>query len=136
MMRVIRRGAFGCRARERGAAAVEFAIVFPLLVLFTLGLIGFGRLIWTQATLDYAVQAAARCYALGHGIALATCQTAAQAQQYATVKAPGLSLAISVFTVTMQPCGAQVTASLPFRFLVPALLPYSQTLHANACFPI
>jgi len=117
---------------ERGAAAIEFAIILPILLLCVLGLIELGRAIWTQATLDYAVQAAARCAAVDR----LTCGTAAHTQQYATTKAPGLSLPASVFTVTTPPCGVQVAASLAFDFLVPALLPYSQTLSATACFPV
>ena len=91
----------------------------------------FARAIWTQATLNYAVQAAARCAAVD----LLACGTAAQTQQYAVAQAPGLSLPTSDFTVTTQSCGVQVTASLPYAFLVPALLPYSPTLSASACFP-
>jgi len=117
--------------RERGAAAVEFALVLPILLLCVLGLIEFGRAIWTQATLNYAVQAAARCAAVD----LLTCGTAAQTQQYAVTQAPGLSLPASDFAVTTHTCGVQVTASLPYAFLVPALLPYSPTLSASACFP-
>jgi len=125
-----RRPFWGC-AHERGAAAVEFAIILPILLLCVLGLIEFACAIWTQATLNYAVQAAARCAAVD----LLTCGTAALTQQYAVSKAPGLSLPASDFTVTTQACGIQVAASLTFDFLVPALLPYSQTLRASACFP-
>jgi Flp pilus assembly protein TadG len=122
------------RSRERGAAAIEFAIILPVLLLCVLGLIEFGRAIWTQATLDHAVQAAARCAAVDP----LTCGTVAQIQQYATAKAPGLTLPASTFTVTTPrpACGVQVTASLAFDFLVPELLPYSQTLNARACFPV
>jgi len=38
--------------------------------------------------------------------------------------------------VTNPACGVQVAASLAFDFLVPELLPYSQTLNARACFPV
>jgi Flp pilus assembly protein TadG len=120
------------RSGERGAAAVEFAMVLPILLLCVLGLIEFARAIWTQATLDYAVQAAARCAAVD----TITCGTTAQTQQYAVTKAPGLALPAATFMVTTQACGAQVTASLAFDFLVPALLPYSATLSAHACFPV
>jgi Flp pilus assembly protein TadG len=120
------------RSRERGAAVVEFAIILPILLLCVLGLIEFARAIWTQATLDHAVQAAARCAAVDP----LTCGTVAQTQQYATTKAPGLSLPASTFTVTNPACGVQVAASLAFDFLVPELLPYSQTLNARACFPV
>lgn len=120
------------RSRQRGTAVIEFAIILPILLLCVLGLIEFGRAIWTQATLDYAVQAAARCAAVDP----LTCGTAAQTQQYATTKAPGLSLPASAFTVTNPACGVEVAASLAFDFLVPELLPYSQTFNARACFPI
>jgi Flp pilus assembly protein TadG len=117
---------------EQGAAAIECALILPILLLCVLGLIEFGRAIWTQATLDYAVQAAARCAAVDP----LTCGTAAQTQQYATTKTPGLSLPASIFAVTTPSCGVQVTASLTFDFLIPDLLPYAQTLSATACFPV
>jgi len=40
------------------------AILFPVVLLFIYGLSEFARAIWIQATLDYAVQAAARCAAV------------------------------------------------------------------------
>lgn len=119
----------------RGAAAVEFAIVAPVLLLFVLGLMEFARVIWTQAALDYAVQAAARCAAVD----ALTCPLSnpAQVLTYAAGRAPGLSFAdpAASFAVSAQACGVQVTASLPFDFLLSTLLPYSQTLSATACFP-
>jgi Flp pilus assembly protein TadG len=118
---------------ERGAAVVEFAIILPILLLCVLGLIEFARVIWTQTTLDYAVQAAARCAAIDS----VTCGTDVAIQNYAASKAPGLSFSdpTSTFGVTRPLCGVQVTASLPFDFLLPGLLPYSQTLSARACYP-
>ncbi len=48
-----------CKLKERGVAAVEFAIVISLLVLITGGIIEFGRVMWyldalTKATRDGA----------------------------------------------------------------------------------
>jgi Flp pilus assembly protein TadG len=122
---------------ERGTAAVEFALILPILLVCILGLIEFARAIWTQATLDYVVEAAARCAAVD----TVTCGTAPNVQNYAAARAPGLSFLDpgSTFTVSwppQSPCGALVTASLQFDFLVPALLPYSARLSAHACFPV
>lgn len=128
MRRPLWRGCCG----EGGAAVVEFAIVLPVLLLCVLGLIEFGRAIWTQAALAYAVEAAARCAAIDK----LTCGNAAQTQQYAAAHTPGLTLPATTFSLTTPACGAQVSASLPFDFLLPALLPYSQTLTAQACFPL
>jgi Flp pilus assembly protein TadG len=116
--------------------------VLPILLLIVLGLIEAGRAIWTQSTLDYAVQAAARCYALGAicspSQAELVCDNSANTQQCAATKAPGLSFPdpASTFNATTPPCGKQVTASLQFDWLVPEILPYSTTLSASACFPI
>jgi Flp pilus assembly protein TadG len=128
------RRAFCGGSRDSGVAAVEFAMVLPIVLLCVIGLIEFARAIWTQATLDYAVEAAARCAAVDTN----TCGTDVNIQNYAAAKAAGLSFAnpASTFGVTRPSCGVQVTATLPFAFLVPALLPYSPTLSAFACFPV
>ena len=45
------------RGRDaRGATIVEFAIVLPLLIMLVFGVIDFGRLAFTQITLNDAVQ--------------------------------------------------------------------------------
>ncbi len=137
------RRSFCRRCRERGAATVEFAIIFPILLLLVLGLIEVGRAIWTQTTLDYAVQAAARCAAVSPNL----CR---DVPSYAARKAFGLNFndPASVFVVSSGSCsvdangiptGAQVTASLPFDWLVPAFFPnppFPERLRARACFPV
>ncbi len=47
------------RARN-GNSAVEFALVLPLFLLLTFGVLDFGRLFWTQETLSYALREAGR----------------------------------------------------------------------------
>ena len=53
------------RRQERGAAAVEFALIVPILLLFVLGIIDFGRLYYTQINLTQAAREGARLEALG-----------------------------------------------------------------------
>jgi Flp pilus assembly protein TadG len=48
------------RRRSRGQALVEFAIVFPIIALITLGLLDLGRAIYTYNTLAQSARQAAR----------------------------------------------------------------------------
>ena len=49
---------------ERGAAAVEFALVLPLLVLLIAGIAEFGRLYYLQTTISGAAREGVRAMAL------------------------------------------------------------------------
>ena len=123
---------------ECGTAAIEYAIVLPVLLLLLLGIIDFGRLFWTYTTLHRASDAAARCAA----IQAAGCTTIGDTQNYAVAQAFGLVIDASAFAVTDQGCGVQVVATYNFGFVVPWLdvvsssgTRGSMTLTATACYP-
>lgn len=59
------RRARGNSSRERGAAAVEFALVFPLVIILLITVIEFSRLWNVQATINSAAAVGAR-YAAVH----------------------------------------------------------------------
>lgn len=54
---------------ERGAAAVEFALVVPVLLLLLMGIIEFSKAFHTQSTLSAAAREGARVMALGNNAA-------------------------------------------------------------------
>lgn len=118
------------RKSDRGTAAIEFALVLPVLLLFTLGLIDVGRLLWTQTTLDRAVLAAARCAAIN----ATTCGTTAHIQSYAVTQAYGLSITSSAFTVTSGTGHICVSASRTYHLIIP-WAGDTLNLSANACYP-
>jgi Flp pilus assembly protein TadG len=64
MARPVRRGSVNS---DRGAAAVEFALLLPLLVLLVFGMIDFGRAINAQITITQAAREGARVLALPGG---------------------------------------------------------------------
>jgi Flp pilus assembly protein TadG len=122
-----------------GATAIEMAFLLPVFLGFLLGIEEFGRALWTQTALQYAVEAASRCAAVSPG-------NCTDVPSYAATQAFGLSIPSSAFTYTQDAVcgvcsgatctgGAQVTASYAFPALVPALIPISVTLSAKSCHP-
>jgi Flp pilus assembly protein TadG len=108
-----------------GATAVEFAIVLPILLLFTFGLIDFGRAIWTQGTLHYAAQATARCAAIG---------SCSDPVSYGQSKAYGFDQnKITVTATSLTPPCYKVSTS--FTYFLPLLSSFSGTFSATACYP-
>ncbi|MGD0376165.1 MAG: TadE/TadG family type IV pilus assembly protein [Streptosporangiaceae bacterium] len=103
----------GAAARDRGAAAVEFALLLPVLLLLVFGIIDFGRALNAQITLTQAAREGARLAALGQPDVVSRTQAAAT----------GLS-PVAV-TVTACPAGAGpgadavVSTSYLFSFVTP-----------------
>jgi uncharacterized membrane protein len=62
---MIRSDASRYRRPDRGAAAVELALVMPLLLLILFGIIDFGRMFNAQITLTQAAREGARAAAYG-----------------------------------------------------------------------
>jgi Flp pilus assembly protein TadG len=60
------------RASERGAAAVEFAILAPVLVMLLLGIMEFGRAYNAQASLSAAAREGVRVMAISNNISAAS----------------------------------------------------------------
>ena len=110
-----------------GAAAVEFLIVlFPLLLLL-LGTFDIGIAMLTEGRINFAVEAAAKCGALGTAMCTSPTQTAAYGASIAAL--PGLDA--SGFLVTTAECGMYVTVTYPYAGVVlPAI-----NLRAGACYP-
>ena len=115
-----------------GVTAIEYALLLPVLLVFLLGIIDSGRAVWTQATLDHAAEAAARCGAVD----AAKCGTPDAIKAYAVDRAGGLVLEPAVFSVAATTCGNQVSATLPFALILPWAGSNSITLKAKACYPL
>jgi len=134
-LRAIRRSARSlCRfGRDRaGTSVLEFGLLLPVFLLLFLGIIEFGRALWTQSALQNAVEAAARYAAINYP----TCASVSQTKSYAAGEVFGQSIPSSTFSLSCNACGTQVSASLPFSFIVPRLIPYSITLGAQSCHPV
>src|SRR5215475_660804 len=97
---------------NRGAAAVETAMLLPFYLGLTLCVFGAGFLIYTVASLHFAVEAAARC-----GSVMATqCTSTASTRLYASSHYYGPGTPAPTFTAASAACGSQVNGSVTFVF--------------------
>lgn len=102
--------------RDRGATAVEFALLLPILLLLAFGIIDFGRALNAQITLTQAAREGARLEALG--------QPAAAVTSRAQSAAAGLSGVTVTIVSSCAPgagpaANADVTAGYQFSFVTP-----------------
>ncbi len=106
----------GSQARDRGAAAVEFALCLPLLLLLVFGIIDFGRALNAQITLSQAAREGVMLAAEG--------DSSAAVQARAEAAAPELgAISVTIATACAPNAGpaadAQVDVSYSFSFITP-----------------
>lgn len=117
------------RRDERGATAVEYGLVMPLLITGILGAMWAGLLMFSASSLDMAVQQAARCMAVDAN----NCGSATATQTYAQAHYAGPDIA-PVFTATADGCGHTVTAQATFGLGILPGVP-DVPLTSSACYP-
>jgi Flp pilus assembly protein TadG len=104
---------------ENGAAAVEMAMLLPLLFMILFGIIDFGRMYNAQITVTEAAREAARAVVLAPG------ETDATLQGKAMAKAAAKPLTINDSDITIsQTCDGEndkaiVTVQYNFSFITP-----------------
>jgi Flp pilus assembly protein TadG len=121
-----------------GTTAVEFAMVLPPFLMFLLGTISASLAVYTEASLQYAAEGAARSYSVSSVIS-GQCGSAATAQSNAKTLYHGTGS--PTFTASNPACGCQVKGTLNVvlnagvkQDLTPAQ--WTIPLSATACFPL
>jgi Flp pilus assembly protein TadG len=107
---------------ERGATAIEFAVIAPVFLALLLGIFHLSLLGFTIASLHYAVEKGARCRAIsGNCPDIATYYHAPKPAPVFTYDATAV-------------CGTSVSAAVTYEMNV-VLYQASIPLSASACFP-
>jgi len=121
-----------------GTTAVEFAMVLPPFVMLMLGIISASVAVYTEASMHYAAEGAARCYSVSTAANAGSCGSPTATQSYAQNLYRGLGS--PTFTASNPACGFQVNATLNVvlnagvkQDLTPAQ--WTIPLSATACFP-
>lgn len=135
------------RGKEEGSAAIEVAIVLPVLLLFAIGSVEFGRALWTYHTMLLAVEEAAR-YAMVYGaspalLTSASCPTVASPNLGACAQARANAYladyggtGVTITPDSSIPGNLKLTATYPFNFIDPLLLPFGPiTLTSQVTVP-
>ena len=113
---------------DRGAAAVEFALVLPVLMLFLAGMLDLGQLLSASMTADDQAREAARSLALAYDPLTQTGQTD-EAAALAHIDAPsGCGTGTTVHCAAFVVCSADtttatVTVRTPVTYAMGGLIP-------------
>ncbi len=102
---------------ERGAIAVEFALLIPIFIVLVMGVIEFGRGYNATIELTGAVREGARALALG--------DSETEARDAVIAASPGLDPAQMAFVIDQCTSGnerARITASYPVEYDIPFVM--------------
>jgi Flp pilus assembly protein TadG len=137
------------RGKEEGSAAIETAIVLPVLLLFAIGSVEFGRALWTYHTMLLSVEEAGR-YTMIYGespslltsascpnVDAVTLQNCAVAKANASLAAyGGNGVSVTWIPDASVPPNVTITATYSFNFIDPILLPFGPiTLSSQVIVP-
>ena len=90
----LRRWGAALRGCRRGATAVEFALVAPVFLAMTIGVVEMGRALWIKATMQHAVELTTRYFMVNNSATDATLQT------YATSRLGESGMATGDFAIS------------------------------------
>lgn len=124
------------RRNRRGASAVEFALIIPIFLTMTMGVVEMGRAMFIKSALQFAVEETARHAIVNSGASTATLKEYAEN----SLANSGANAASATFTVTQEITGSRTYMSIVgtynFTVIVPLVGLPDITLNAKSRFPI
>lgn len=120
---------------RRGSTAIEFAMVVPAFLMMLIGTAMMAMMMYSNSSLHFAVEAAARCAS----VKTTVCTNAATTTAFAASNYFGAT-ATPTFTCTGRTCGGtaacgnKVTGTISFTLEV-GMARYVTPLRADACYP-
>ncbi len=116
----MRVGRFGKHLGCEGNAAVEFALIIPLLLVLIIGIYEFGRLYWVQNTLQYAAEQSGRCVMVNKTVASVTGGTCAPSNF-----SGGMSVTVPTPTTATCSGASALISPAPTCMTIQVTYPYS-----------
>lgn len=124
---------------DSGAAAVEFALLGPVLIMMLFGLIETGRLLWTQHTMDEVAYATVRCMSIS-----TECAEEDEQRAFAVARASAYGVTVLAADVAVEQgttcktfgSSNRVVIDADFNSVMRSLVPqFPSQIEAEACFP-
>ena len=114
---------------KRGATAVEFALVAPVVLVMFMASIEVGRAMWIKSSMQYAVEEATR------HVMVNTSNCNSTAETYAAAEIVGFDSSTVTFTATESTSGSftfcEVSATYTYTVIAP-LVPFSANFSAKS----
>lgn len=142
-----RRGARAIRSCERGAAAVEFALVVTPFLALMFGVVEYARYTWTIEAIQETATAGARCIGMNlNGCSPNGTYSRSNAVSFIQNEAQKWLLTVPAANITISTSGSckgvsgfsQVQVAYTFQSVVPELIaPFAtgKVIKGAACFP-
>jgi Flp pilus assembly protein TadG len=121
---------------NRGATAVEFALVALPVLLFILGIMQVGFIVWTDNLLHFAVDATARCAAVKSTTLPCNNNPPTLTNMQTTANQIFAPLSGATFSLNNTNCSGDNGIGLVGTYKIKFLFTVNLTLTANSCYPI
>lgn len=121
---------------KRGASAVEFAMVAPIFLIMSMGVVEMGRAMFIKSALQFAVEETAR-YAI-----VTSTATTSDLETYAatSLSNSGTNVSGATFSVTQEIADSRtymsIVATYSFTVIIPIVSLPDMTLNAKSRVPI
>ncbi len=116
-----------------GSAAIEFAVLAPVMLLFLFGVMFLGKMYFDDSTLETAVESAGRTIALNSTVTQAQLQTAIQSQ---LTEIGNPTVTVTYSSTTLDGIAVEhLTASITKTYKVPLLKSYTVTFSSDTYVP-
>ncbi len=131
------------RDGERGATAVEFALLTPVFLVFVLGIMDFGRLFWIKNLMQFATGESARYVMVNPTVSKAALEAYAQGQ--VSTLFSGITFVADVPGTTKEetPAGSgnfvyyrTLTATYTFKYFTPFVVLSDIPLNVTITTPV
>jgi Flp pilus assembly protein TadG len=127
------------RRDQRGASTVEFALVLPLFIALTLGVVHMSMVVYAAVNLHDATEYTARCLAVSANTTGGTCPStsATNVQAYGAGRYTGPNIAPTFTLVSATSCTGsvqQVQGTGTYQVVL-GLVNLPITITAKSCFP-